>query len=326
LRAGGVDAVFFSAYVPADKAKTGGAARHALEQIDLIHRMANRYPEAFEIARTADDVERIRRDGRIACLIGLEGGHAIENSLGVLRTFHQLGVRYITLTHVDTHDWADSATDEPQHDGLSPFGEQVIREMNRLGILIDISHVTVETMNDVLRITRAPIIASHSSAYALAKHPRNIPDDLLQRIGENRGVVMVNFYSGFITPEGTRIASQMVGRYRALKTQHKDPKEMDRSWHAWLEANPVPPGSVATIVDHIEHIARLAGIDSVGLGSDFDGVTQLPLQLEDVSGFPFITQELLNRGHTESDIHQIMGKNILRVLRRAEDVPRNWHK
>lgn len=324
LRQGGVGAQFWSAYVPAEKARTGGAARHALEQIDLIHRMVRRYPDDFEFAYSADDVERIHANGRIASLIGLEGGHAIENSLGVLRTFYILGVRYITLTHSDTHDWADSATDKPQHGGLSPFGQDVIREMNRLGILVDISHVSLETMKDVLRITEAPVIASHSSAYALAAHPRNIPDDVLRLVAENDGVVMVNFFSGFVTRAGAQTTLKMFDEFRRLRAKHPGPEDLDAALGELREKNKsIERGSVHTIVDHIEHIARVAGIDHVGLGSDYDGVTVLPVQLENVSCYPFITQELLNRGHSEPDIHKILGQNVLRALRQAEQVARD---
>ena len=319
LRAGGVGAQFWSAFVPPHLAQEGGAARYALEQIDLIHRMAARYADDFELAHTADDVERIRRAGKIAGLIGLEGGHAIESSLGVLRTFQRLGVRYVTLTHSDTHDWADSATDEPRHGGLSPFGEEVVREMNRLGMLVDISHVSAETMVDALRISTAPVIASHSSAYAVAQHPRNVPDDVLALIKENGGVVMVNFFSGFVHPEGARTMLKMFDVYREMRARYGDDEEKLRAaGREWREQNPYPDGDVALIVDHIDHVVRVAGIDHVGLGSDFDGVSRLPAGLKDVSGYPNITRELLKRGYSEAEIRKVLGENVLRALRAAE--------
>lgn len=320
LRAGGLGAQFWAAYVPPDKAKEGGAALQALEQIDLINRMAEHYSEHFAMAYTADDVLRARRQGRMACLIGIEGGHAIENSLGALRMFHALGARYMTLTHVDTNDWADSATDEARHGGLTEFGQEVVREMNRLGMLVDISHVSAETMHDVLRVSRAPVIASHSSAYALAPHPRNVPDDVLRLIADNGGVVMVNFFSGFIDPEAARVSEQGFKLWRELRQRGADEQQMRDAFQQWRRDHPTPRGSVRTVVDHIDHIVRLAGIDHVGLGSDYDGMTIVPQQLDDVSGYPYITQELLNRGYAEQDIRKVLGGNTLRVLREAEDL------
>ena len=326
LRQGGVGAQFWSAFVPPEKTRSGGATRHALEQIDLIHRMVRRYPEHFELARTADDIERIHKAERIACLIGVEGGHAIENSLGVLRMFHALGVRYLTLTHADTHDWADAATDEPKHGGLSAFGGQAVREMNRLGMLVDISHVSAETMKDALRVSRAPLIASHSSAYAVAAHPRNVPDDVLRLIRDNGGVVMVNFFSGFVEPEAARQSLDMFTMRRELEQKYPDENERREALRKWRDEHPLPRGTVRTVVDHIDQIVKVAGIDHVGLGSDFDGVQVLPEQLEDVSCYPYITQELLNRGYSERDIRKVLGHNLLRVLRAAENVARTWEE
>lgn len=323
LRQGNVGAQFWSAWVPPHLQHTGGAKEMALEQIDLIHRMADYYPEVFEMAYTADDVVRIHRSGKIASLIGVEGGHTIENSLEVLRDFYRRGVRYLTLTHTETIDWADSSTDTPRHGGLSEFGEEVIREMNRLGMLVDISHVSFDTMHDVLRISKAPIIASHSSAYALARHPRNIPDDILQLIKENDGVVMVNFFSGFVHPKAARIMEKMFEVMRALKEKYPDEEDYQKARKLWRKENPFPRGTVGTVVDHIDHIVKIAGIDHVGLGSDYDGITIVPEQLEDVSCFPFITQELLNRGYSEVNIHKILGGNVLRAMRGAEQVARS---
>ncbi len=322
LRKGGVGAQFWSAFVPASTRKKGVAVTQTLEQIDLIHRLARTYPDVFELALSADDVERIRKQGKIASLIGVEGGHSIDNSLGVLRSLYALGVRYMTLTHSDTLDWADSATDEPKSHGLSPFGEQVVREMNRLGMLVDVSHVSAETMRAALRVSRAPVIASHSSAYAVAEHPRNVPDDVLHLIHKNGGVVMVNFFPGFVVPEGARATKEILQVGRELEKKYPDPREFKAAMEQWRKEHPYPSGSVHHVVDHIEHVIRVAGADHVGLGSDFDGIGRTPRQLEDVSCYPSITQELLNRGHGKEEILKILGGNILRVLRRAGEVAR----
>jgi membrane dipeptidase len=320
LRKGGVGAQFWAAYVPADKAKRSVAVRDTLEQIDVIRRMVREHPDVFEMAGTADDVVRIHKAGKIASLIGVEGGHSIDNSLGVLRMYYALGVRYMTLTHTETIEWADSATDEAKHGGLTKFGEEVVAEMNRLGMLVDISHVSADTMRHALRVTKAPLIASHSSAYALAAHPRNVPDDVLKLVAKNGGVVMVNFYPGFLSPEAARLSRDMFQAARDLRAQYKDDKEFQEAMRAWAKEHPMPPVSVHTVVDHIEHIIKTAGIDHVGLGSDFDGINAVPQQLEDVSCYPYITQELLNRGYKKDEILKVLGGNILRVLRAAEEV------
>jgi membrane dipeptidase len=323
---GGVGAQFWSAYVPADTAKKGTAVRMTLEQIDVIKRMVAAYPDTFEMAYSVDDIVRIRKKGKIASLIGVEGGHSIDNSLGVLRMLHELGVRYMTLTHSETLDWADSATDEAKHHGLTAFGEQVVQEMNRLGMLVDISHVSAETMRHALRVTRAPLIASHSSAFALADHPRNVPDDVLRLVKKNGGVVMVNFYSGFIVPEGVRLRRNMFQVVRDFQKKYPDEHEFQAALRQWRKENPIPAGSVHTVVDHIEHIIKVAGVEHVGLGSDFDGIGMTPKQLEDVSCYPYITQELLNRGRSKEDILKILGGNALRVLRQAERVAKESRK
>jgi membrane dipeptidase len=322
LRKGGVGAQFWSAYVPAESRRKGTAVKLTLEQIDLIHRLVKAHPDVFELALSADDVERIRKAGKIASLIGVEGGHSIDDSLGVLRMLHALGVRYMTLTHTDTLDWADSATDAPKSHGLSPFGEQVVREMNRLGMLVDISHVSAETMRHALRVSRAPVIASHSSAYAVAEHPRNVPDDVLEMVRKNGGVVMVNFFPGFVVPEGARATRDFLQVGRELQAKYPDKREFKAAMEQWRKEHPYPAGSVHHVVDHIEHIIRVAGVDHVGLGSDYDGINRTPRQLEDVSCYPYITQELLNRGHSREDVLKILGGNILRVLRRAGEVAR----
>jgi membrane dipeptidase len=323
---GGVGAQFWSAFVPADTRKKGTAVRDTLEQIDVIRRMVKAYPDTFEMASTADDIVRIRKSGKIASLIGVEGGHSIDNSLGVLRMLYELGVRYMTLTHSETLDWADSATDKPKSNGLSEFGEKVVLEMNRLGMLVDISHVSEPTMKHVLRVSKAPVIASHSSAYALADHPRNVPDDVLKLVAKNDGVVMVNFFPGFITPEGARAMRNMFEVGRELKEKYPDEKEFQTAMKAWHKDHPMPNGSIHDVVDHIEHIIKVAGVDHVGLGSDYDGIGTVPKQLEDVSCYPYITQELLNRGYGKDDIIKILGGNLLRVLRKVEGVAKEMKK
>ena len=323
LRTGNVGAQFWAAYVPADTAKVPGKAlTMTLEQIELIHAMVRRYPDVFEFAKTADDVLRIRQAGKIASLIGVEGGHSIEDSIENLRRLHQLGVRYMTLTHSDTLKWADSATDAAQHGGLTPFGEEVVREMNRLGMLVDLSHVSPDTMKAALKASRAPIIFSHSSARAIADHPRNVPDDVLQLTRDNGGVVMVNFFSGFIHPESAKRRANMFQVNRDLQQQFPNEADFKKAKKKWETDNPIEPGTVQDVVDHIDHMVQVAGIEHVGFGSDFDGITTCPRQLEDVSMYPVITQELLTRGYSAEHIHRLMSGNILRVMRRAEEVAR----
>lgn len=320
LKKGGVGAQFWSAFVTSSTMRKKTAVRETLEQIDVVRRMVEKYPDAFEMAYTADDVLRIRKAGKIASLIGVEGGHSIDNSLGVLRMMYRLGVRYMTLTHSENLDWADSATDKPRHRGLTKFGEEVIREMNRLGMLVDISHVSADTMKHAIRVTKAPVIASHSSAFAVADHPRNVPDDVLRLVKANGGVIMVNFFPGFVTSEGARASRDGAEVYRKLQEKISDSRELNQAWRAYRKGRPVPPCTLHHVVDHIEHIIKVAGIDHVGLGSDYDGIDSVPKQLEDVSCFPYITQELLNRGYAKSDILKVLGLNALRVLREAEKV------
>jgi membrane dipeptidase len=303
LREGGVGAQFWAAYVSASTRKSGTAVKLTLEQIDVIKRFVRGYPN---------------KAGKIASLIGIEGGHSIDNSLGVLRMYYDLGVRYMTLTHSESLDWADSATDAPKAHGLSPFGEDVVHEMNRLGMLVDLSHVSAETMRHALRVTRAPVIFSHSSAYALAEHPRNVPDDVLQMTAKNNGVVMVNFYSGFVVPEAARLRKRMFEVGRELKAKYPNEKEFQAAMAQYRKDNPIPRGTIHDVVDHIEHIIKVAGIDHVGLGSDFDGIDSTPEQLEDVSKYPYITQELLNRGYKKEQIVKVLGANLMRVFRDVE--------
>jgi membrane dipeptidase len=323
LKQGGVGGQFWSAYAPAETRAQKQAAQYVLEQIKLIHEMVKRYPDTFEMAGTADDIVRIRKAGKVASLIGVEGGHAIENSLALLRHYYSLGVRYMTLTHSDTLDWADSATDTARHGGLTPFGEDVVRTMNELGMLVDISHVSVDTMQDALRVSRAPVIASHSSAFAIASHPRNIPDNVLRQIAKNGGVVMVNFYSGFVVPESARRMARMFDVRRTLRKQNADDRDFNKALKDWRKENPILPGTIHDVVDHIEHIVHTAGIDHCGIGSDYDGVSMLPDQLHDVSTYPYITQVLLDRGYNAEQIHKILGGNVLRALRQAEGVARD---
>jgi len=323
LKQGGVGGQFWVVYVPPETEHDGTAAAPALELFALIHRMGRRYPDVFELARTADDVERIRRSGKIASLIGIEGGHTIEGSLENLRKFYDLGARYLGLTHSLTTDWADSANDEPRHGGLAPFGEKVVLEMNRLGMLVDLAHVSADTMRDALRVSRAPVIISHSDAYGVAAHTRNIPDDVLHMLKANGGVLMINFFPGYADPEGARMMANYFEEERALHARYPNKEEFDEAWTQWRKAHPIPRGSVHTVVDHIDYVTKLIGVDYVGLGSDYDGAGTMPVQLEDVSGYPYITQDLLNRGYSESDIRKILGGNLLRVLRQAEQTARS---
>ena len=319
LREGGVDVQFWAAYVPV-RYMEQGAYRMTLEQIDLIERLTERYPDVLEMAYSASDVRRIVDDGRIASMIGVEGGHAIENSLDRLRELYEAGARYMTFTHSATLDWVDAAGDEARHGGLTEFGREVVREMNRLGMMVDISHVTAEAMRDVLDASSAPVIFSHSSCRALADHPRNVPDDVLARLAENGGVVMVNFYSGFLLEEGACNIRDIFRDEARIRAENPDPDDLARAKERWQAEHPTPPGDVGTIVDHIDHVVRVAGIDHVGLGSDFDGVAMLPAGMEDVSKLPAITVELVRRGYSDDEAKKILGGNLLRVLRRAEEL------
>lgn len=322
LRAGGVGAQFWSAFVEVETDLPGSALRETLDQVELIHELARHWPEVFEIALTADDVERISRSGKIASLIGVEGGYAIQDSLGPLRQLYRLGVRYMTLTHTETLNWADSATDEARHGGLTEFGEEVVREMNRLGMLVDISHVSADTMRDTLRVARAPVIASHSSTRALANHPRNIDDELLKSIARNGGVVMVNFYSGYIVPAAVLSRAMSLEELERFKAEHPNEDDFEAAIVRWHDRRPTVAGTIEHLVDHIDHIVRVAGIDHVGIGSDFDGVSLTPEGLEDVSCFPKLTKALLDRGYTAEHVQKVMGLNTLRVLREAQEVSR----
>ena len=317
LRRGAVGAQFWAAYVPVTTMDSGThPAVYALEQIDLVHRLCSKNA-SLAIAYTAADVERNFGAGKISCMIGIEGGHAIENSLGALRMFSRLGVRYITLTHWRSLDWAVASTDT-SHRGLSAFGKQVVLEMNRLGMLVDLSHVNDQTMSDALHTSRAPIIFSHSSARALTNHPRDVPDSILKLVAANRGVVMVNFNPGFVSEAVRAWGDSVTARVARLRAAGADSAARADSLRVWEAA--APHATLAQVADHIEHIRQVAGIDCVGLGSDFDGITEVPVGLEDVSKFPDLIAELLRRGWTAADVKQVAGQNTLRVLREAERV------
>ncbi|MEU2085854.1 dipeptidase [Streptomyces albus] len=322
LRAGGVGAQFWSVYVSGEL--TGDAAVSAtMEQIDAVRLLAERYPDDLQLAFTAQDVEAAYAQRRIASLMGAEGGHSIDNSLATLRALYRLGVRYMTLTHNNSLAWADSATDEPRAGGLSRFGEEVVREMNRLGMLVDLSHVAAETMRDALRVTEAPVIFSHSSARAVCDHPRNIPDDVLAQLPANGGVAMATFVPKFILPEAvawTRAADEN------MRAHGLDPldlgEEARRVQREFEAANPRPVPDAGTVADHLDHMREVAGIDHIGLGGDYDGTPFTPAQLEDVAGYPHLVAELLDRKWSEADLAKLTWSNAVRVLREAEEVAR----
>ena len=320
LKKGNVGVQFWSAWVPGDTRKKGTSIRETLTQIDAIYHLVESYPETFALCQSVAEIEAARKAGKIASLIGLEGGYSIDNSLAVLRSYRKLGAVYMTLTHGETLDWADSATDKPKHNGLTPFGEEVVREMNRLGMMVDISHVSPAVMKHAIRVSKAPVIASHSSSFTIADHPRNVPDDVLKMVRENGGVVMVNFYSGFVVPDAVRITRDMFERARKLREKFPEDRDFNEAMNAYRKENPIPAGTIHDVVDHIDHIVKIAGVDHVGLGSDFDGIPTCPKQLEDVSTYPFLTQELLNRGYKPEDIKKILGGNMMRVFGRVEQV------
>ena len=324
LREGGVGAQFWAAYVPVTTMHGGEhPAVYALEQIDLIRRLCAKYPHDLAMAYTADDIERNFRSKKISCLIGIEGGHAIESALGALRAFYMLGVRYMTLTHWETTDWADAATDSARHGGLTPFGEEVVREMNRLGMLVDLSHVSDATMMDALRVSKAPVFYSHSSARAISGHVRNVPDSILKLVGANDGVAMVNFNPAFVSDTVRTFNDRNRQRLREMGI---DSATLDDSVNAWEKHAGAPRATLQQVADHIEHIRDLAGVDHVGLGSDFDGITSVPVGLENVSKFPDLIAELLRRGWTEEDVKKVVGRNALRVMREVERVARHLQR
>lgn len=325
MKQGGLTAEFFSVYIDRSFVRDGGSARRALDMIDYVYRAAERYPNDLMMSYSTADIRRAKKQNKIAALMGIEGGHAIEDSLMALRDFYRLGIRYMTLTHNNTNNWADSCCDVAKHNGLSDFGKDVVREMNRLGMLVDISHVSDKTMNDVLDVSTAPVIASHSSARALADRTRNIPDDLLRRIAKNGGVVMVNFYPGFIDKNVVAVSKERDERLKsqvdAFRATYKDdPKRLSEEINKLLAANPLPATPLSVLIDHFDHIAKVAGIDHVGLGSDFDGVPSLPVGMEDISKLPSITYELLKRGYSEKHVRKVLGENFMRAFGEAERV------
>ena len=331
MKQGGLTAEFFSLYVKPWYVTHGGAARRTLDMIDSVYRSVERHGNDLIFATSAADIRRAKKQGKIAALMGIEGGHAIENSLSTLREFYRLGVRYMTLTWNNTNDWADAGRGEKKHDGLSDFGKEVVREMNRLGMLVDVSHVSDKTMSDALDVSKAPIIASHSSARALTNQPRNIPDDLLRRIAQNGGVVQVNFYAAFIDPKAIEADAERTKRLKKqtdmLEAKFKDdPERLAEEGDKLEAANPLPPTPLSALIDHIDHIVKVAGIDHVGLGADFDGANDMPEGAKDVSMLPNITYELLKRGYSERDIRKILGENFLRVFAGAERVARTSSK
>ncbi|MPY89278.1 MAG: membrane dipeptidase [Luteitalea sp.] len=320
LRDGGLGGQFWSVYVPASL-EGEAAVTATMEQIDAVYLLAEKYADTFEIAGTVDDVERVFKAGKIASLAGVEGGHSIDSSLGTLRMMYRLGARYMTLTHSSNTPWADSATDDPQHGGLTRFGEEVVREMNRLGMLVDLSHVSPDTMADALRVSEAPVIFSHSSARGLTDHPRNVPDDILRELPKNDGVVMITFVPGFVSPKGgAYYKAQQTERDRLERLHPSDDDAQEAGLRAWRKAHPEPTATLADVANHIDHVHKIAGIDHIGIGSDFDGIDSTPEGLEDVSTYPALFAELLSRGYSESDLEKIAGRNALRVMRQVESV------
>ncbi len=326
LKDGRVGAQWWSVYVNAHIPENEAVVR-TMEQIDFVKRMAHTYPDVFEMAYTADDVEQIYEDGKIASLIGMEGGHSIANSLAVLRQFYDLGARYMTITHSRTLDWADAASDNPEHDGLSKFGEEVIQEMNRLGMIVDLSHVTPATMRDALEITEAPVMYSHSSARAVSGHVRNVPDEILPLVKENGGIIMVTFVGSFVSEELRQHYADRAAYQRRVEYLH--PGEVDviaEKMEAWDAEHEAPTPTLNQLADHIDHLRDEIGVDYIGIGGDYDGTSGLPEGLEDVSTYPDLFAELLKRGYSEEDLRKIAGLNMLRVMKGAEETAARLQK
>jgi membrane dipeptidase len=322
LRKGMVGAQFWSVYTPGEYPDSG-YARVELEQIDMARRLIDKYPDRLALALTPSDIRRDFKAGKLASLLGLEGGHAIENSLGVLRAYYDLGVRYMTLTHNVTLDWADAALDSAKHNGLTPFGDSVVREMNRLGMLVDLSHVSPGTMSDALNVSQAPVIFSHSGARTLVDVPRNVPDSILRRVTANGGIVMVPFVTGFVSPAVYRYEqSTRPGITELQKKYGADTAAITRAIREWRSAHPEPRATLSQVADQIEYIRKVAGVDHVGIGSDFDGISDVVQGLEDVSTFPALFAELARRGWSDSDLRKLAGENFLRVFAQAEAVAR----
>jgi membrane dipeptidase len=325
LRAGLVGGQFWSVWVPVE-IKGPEAVQTTIEQIDLVKRIAAKYPAVFEIAYTAAEVRRIHQAGKVASLIGIEGGHQINESLAVLRQMYDLGARYMTLTHVLDTRWADAATDAPVHHGLTGFGQEVVREMNRLGMLVDLSHVSPDTMRAALAVTAAPVIFSHSSARALVDHPRDVPDDILRQVAANGGVVMVNFNPGYVSAarnqwdadRAAELARYSSPPYGGLYIGQ--PERAKAALAQWERDHPKPVTTLAQVADHIDHIRAVAGVDHVGLGSDFDGIPEGPRGLSGVDGYPALLEELMRRGWSDADVAKVAGENVLRVMAACERV------
>ena len=319
LRAGGLGAQFWSVYIPGEG--RGPFARPQLEQIEIARRIIARYPDSFRFATTVAEIRAARRDGKIASMLGMEGGYGIENSLGALRAYYDLGVRYMALTHNAHTDWADAAAQVPaRHDGLTPFGEEVVREMNRLGLLVDLSHAAPSTMADTLRITAAPVIFSHSSARGVCDVPRNVPDDILRELPRNGGVVMVTFVDSFVNCEVGRVMQPYMAALRARAAAAATPEEAQRIMDEGRAAMQRPKTTIGMVADHIEHIRRVAGIDHVGIGGDFDGNDWWPEGLDDVSTYPRLFAELIRRGWSDADLRKLAGENVLRAMEETERV------
>jgi membrane dipeptidase len=327
LRQGCVGAQYWSVWVASATQKTHSSLHEAVREFDVALRMIRSQAD-FEQARTADDIERIHKSGRIACLIGVEGGHMIENSLAALRVFYELGARYMTLTHWDNIDWADAATDRPEHNGLTGFGKQVVHEMNRLGMFVDISHVSAETMRDALSFSRAPVIFSHSSAFAIDPHPRNVPDDVLRQLAANGGVVHVAFIKDFISPKNPDWQERRLAALRDLHTRLDSDAAIEKSIREWEAQNPYPRPTISDVANHIDHIRQVAGIDHIGIGADFYDASHNSMAegLDDVSRYPYLFAELLRRSYSDDDVLKIAGRNHLRAMRQMERVAAELQK
>jgi membrane dipeptidase len=320
LKAGMVGAQFWSVYTPGEW-RDSGYARVQLEQIDIARQIIAKYPDRLALALSADDIRREFKQGKLASLLGLEGGHAIENSLGALRAYYDLGVRYMTLTHNVTLDWADAALDSARHGGLTPFGDSVVREMNRLGMLVDLSHVSPGTMSDALNVSVAPVIFSHSGARALVDVPRNVPDSILRRVTRNGGIVMVPFVTGFVSPAVMLYDQSSRPVITALEAKYgKDTAAITREINQWRIDHPEPRATLSQVADQIDHVRQVAGVDHVGIGGDFDGITEVVQGLEDVSKYPALFAELARRGWSDADLRKLAGENLLRVFSQAESV------
>jgi membrane dipeptidase len=320
LKKGMVGAQFWSVYTPGEY-RDSGYARVELEQIDIARRLIAKYPDRLALALTPDDIRRDFKQGKLASLLGLEGGHAIENSLGALRAYYDLGVRYMTLTHNVTLDWADAALDSAKHNGLTPFGDSVVREMNRLGMLVDLAHVSPGTMSDALNVSEAPVIFSHSGARALVDVPRNVPDSILRRVAKNGGIVMVPFVTGFVSPALHLYGESSRPTIRALQQKYgNDTAAVTRAVKEWRVTHPEPRATLSEVADQIEYVRKVAGVDHVGIGSDFDGISEVVQGLEDVSTFPALFAELARRGWSDEDLRKLAGENFLRVFAQAEAV------